>query len=199
MNRQAVGDRAVLARAARGVRILAHLRGACGIAGRRECLMCRDDSLVELGPLFDVGLHVELTSRPEQSRHLGKEDVAHHEALRMALLPPRIGEVEEHTRHAAVGSEPRERLSRVLAEDASSSGMSLLREPRVADRRPLLADLEADETALRRRHGALAEKAGLRTGTDLELQLRAADDAAQIDVIAFRKTRCVLVRAWLSR
>ena len=76
--------------------------------------------------------------------------------------------------------------------------MSLLCEPSVADRGPLLPDLEADETAARSRYGALAEKAGLRPRSDLQLQLRACDHAAEIDVSAFRKTRRVLVRAWLA-
>jgi hypothetical protein len=198
MDRQPVGDRAMLSRAARSVWILSYVRVVCGFAGRRECLMCRHDSLVELGSLLDVRLDVELAPRTEQPRYLGEKDVAHDEALRMALLPPRIREVEKDACDHAVGTEAGQRLSRVLAEDASSSGVSLLRETSIADRRPLLADLEADEPVVRGRHGALAEKAGLRTRTDLELQLDAGDDAAEIDVIALRKTRCILVRAGLS-
>ena len=95
----------MLARTACLVWIVVHARRARGIAGGRECLMCRDDSFVQLGSLLDVGLDVQLTSRPQEPCDLREEDVAHHEPLRMALLPPRIGEVQEDARDDAVGTE----------------------------------------------------------------------------------------------
>ena len=75
--------------------------------------------------------------------------------------------------------------------------MALLREPGVTDRRPLLPDLEAEEARFRRRERAFAEEPGLRPGADLELELRPADDRAQIDVIPRGKAWRILVRARL--
>jgi hypothetical protein len=64
--------------------------------------------------------------------------------------------------------------------------MTVLGETCVADRRPLAPDLEPDEERLRRDDRAFDEEAGLRTRTDLELDLaeRNASERAKIAVLA---------------
>ena len=157
--------------------------------------MGRDDAIVELGALLHVGLDVELPRRREQPRHLREEDVAHHQALRVLLFPPGIGEVKKRSRHAADRTEAWEREPCVLAEDASTDGVPLLREAGIADRRPLAPDLEAQERGLGSRDRPLREEPRLRTWPDLELDPRAAHDLTQVDRIAFGETRRIRIGA----
>ena len=89
-------------------------RGAANRARppRERSRRSSDDELLVLGrPLLDVRLHEELPAALEQARHLIEEGVLHHEPLRVPLLPPRIGEVEEHAPHRGVGHDPRKRVA----------------------------------------------------------------------------------------
>src|SRR4051794_31256703 len=117
MNREAVGDRAVLARAARAVRVLVEARRRRRDPGGLDRWMPCKMSLVELGALLDVGLHEDVAAVDEQPRHLVEERRAHHEALLVTLLPPRIREVEEERRHRTVRRKSRQCLTSVGVED----------------------------------------------------------------------------------
>lgn len=185
----------MLARAACAERILQNARRSFLVAGGLERRMREDDSLVELGPFLDVGLHVELRAGSEEARDVVEEDVAHDETFLVPLLPPWVGEMEERAREARIGTEPREREAHVLAEDTRASGMTVLRETRVADRRPLAANLEPDEERVGGGDCALHEEAGLRARADLELDLaeRTLRERAHVDVIAFGQSRAVRI------
>jgi hypothetical protein len=129
----------------------------------------RDDVGIERRTLLDVRLNEELAARLEQPRDLSEEGVAHHEALLVALLPPRVREVEEHAADRMIGTKARKRVAGVFAEDVGTCSKALLREPLVSDGGPFAPDLEADERGLGRGGCALEEKAGLRARADLEL------------------------------
>jgi len=160
--------------------------------------MCRDCALVELGALLDVGLDVELSAGCEQPSDLVEEHVAHHEALRVALLPPGIGEVEVDTRHRSVRLDARQSAPCVFTEDARSRSVTELGEAGVSDGSPLATDLEPHEPRLWGRQCTLDEEPGLGAGADLELQLRASDHRAEIHGFAVGEPRRVVVRAALS-
>ena len=107
MNRQAVGDRAALARAPRDVGVVRQPRS--GVSGRREALVGREDRVDLRGALLDVRLHEEFAARLEQARDLADERRREHDAFLVALLPPRVREVEKNAAHARVRPEARER------------------------------------------------------------------------------------------
>ena len=113
----------------------------------------------------------------------------------MSLLPPRIGEVEEHPPHAAVGTEPGEREPRVLAEHARVLAEAVLRQTPIADGRPLATDFEADEESLGRRRSALEEKPSFWPRTDLELDPLAGAEQPKVDLVALGQARRVRIRS----
>src|SRR4051812_15516506 len=102
MNGEALPDRSMFARAPGSIRVVDEESGAKVIAGRLECLMCRDDALVLVRAFLDVRLDEELPPRQEEAAHLVQERVAHDEPLGVTLLPPRVREVEKEAANAAV-------------------------------------------------------------------------------------------------
>src|SRR5262249_30279490 len=107
-DRDPVGDRALLARAARAVGVLGEARALRRVARRSERGRLEDERLVLRRALLHVGLNEELAARLEEARDLDEERVAHDEALLVTLLPPRIRKVQERALERAVGPEARE-------------------------------------------------------------------------------------------
>lgn len=176
----------MLAWAASPERVLGDVRRSLDVAGRHERVARPDDVRIELGALLDVGLNEELTARLEQPSDLRQEDVAHDEALLVPLLPPRIGEVKEHPAHAPGGTEAGQRMPSVLTEDARVGAVPVLGEPLIADGGPLATDLEPDQERFGRRRSAFEKKAGLRPGTNLELDPLAASEEPEVDLVPRR-------------
>lgn len=198
MHGKAIGDGPMLTRAARAERVFGDACAGFQVARRLECTVLADDALVEFGALLDVGLHEELGPGREETGDLGEEDVPHHQALGVLLLPPGVWEVEVDARNDTFGTEARQREPRVLAKDARACTVALLGEALVTDGRPLLANLEADEARSVRRDRALDQEAGLRARTDFELQRCAAHDLPQIDEFTVGKARRGVVGAGLA-
>jgi hypothetical protein len=181
VNGKPIGDRAVLAGAARAERVLCDVRRSLHITCGHEGVARRDDARIELGALFHVGLDEELTAGGEKTRDLRQEDVPHHESLLMALLPPRVGEVEKHAPHACVWTKSRQGVTCIFTEDACVGAEAMFRETTITHGRPLASDLEADEERLRYDRRALEEEPGFRSGPDLELDPLAFAKLPEID------------------
>ena len=165
------------------------------IPSRREPITLTDDASVLQSSLFDVRLYVELPTLHEQSLDLCEEDVIHDEPLLMPLLPPGIGEVEEHAPHAAVRPHPWQRDARIFAEHTRARSGADLRQTTIADGRPLTTDLETNQRRARSRLRALEEKAGLWAWSDLELDPIARRKGVKMDAPPFGKARRMRVRS----
>jgi len=176
MDREPIQDRPMLPRAPCVERILRD------VTGRDERRTARHDIGVECIALFDIRLDEELSAGLEEARDLLEERIAHDEALLVALLPPRIGKVEEDATHRVIGAEARKREAGVLAKDPRAISEAMLREALVADGRPLTPYLETDERGLGCRGGAFEEEAGLGARTDLELDPSAGGERSNVDL-----------------
>jgi len=166
---------------------LARASGGEGVLGnartrdeRLERGVSVEERLVAFGSLLDVGLNEHLAARREHARELVEQRRGENEALVVALLPPRIGKVDEHRGHGR-GREARERLARVLGEHSSAPAVTERPQLLVDDGRPLALDLEPDDTNVRvERHTLEHEAASART--DLELDgSRSTDQEPRID------------------
>ncbi len=193
MDRKPILDRSMFSGAPGVVRVLRHPRGPRLVSERREPLGGgADRGLVLLGTLLDVGLDIELSAGAEEPPHLAEEEVAHHEALLVTFLPPRVREMEERPGEHAVRTEATERVLRVFGEDPGPRTEPCLREARVDDLGPLPADLEPDQAGGGRRRGAFEEEASS-PGTHFDLEFLASDEGARVDGLPLGEARSVVV------
>lgn len=173
MHRKPIRNGMVLARAARSVRVLREAHGARDVPGRLEVGACGELGLVLGGALLDVRLHEQLAAVDEEARDRLDEPSAHDEALGVTLLPPRIGEVNEHRAHRRIRREPLERLACIGVEHARAPAEAGLGQAFIDEGGPFEANFEADEAGVGCGNGALEEKPAA-PGADLELHWTAA-------------------------
>ena len=189
-----IGNRATLSRAARHIRMVGQPGRPGDVAIGREPCVEPDELLVCGGAIFDVGLNEELAAGLEKAGHLLEQCIAHHEALAMPLLPPRIGKVHEDAPIGRIGREPDQRVRRIFREDAGSRAQTGLGEARVDDGGPLATDLETQKPGARLGLGTLHEKPSA-PGTDLDLDPIALNERAHGDMLPLGQARRVFVRA----
>jgi len=151
-------------------------------------------------PLLDVRLDEQLTVRFEKARDFVEKAGGQDEALLMALLPPRIGEMDEHAAERPIRPKPRKGGPGVLGKDPRTFAEPPPRETPVDHGRPLSADLETEQSGARFGLRSLDEKPAS-ARTDLDLDPVAADERSQVDAIALGETRGIVVgsrRHWTS-
>ena len=179
------------------------LAGAAGVVGvlglkagvlRHEAGLGRDQGGVLGGAALDVGLDEEGTAGDEHAAQLGEQLGRHHEALRVALLPPRVGKVHEDGTRAGVG-EARKSSAGVFREHAGAVRQAAFTHAIVDDGRPFATNLEAEQEDLRI-CGQAFEHEATATGADFNLDRRGsgAHQQAGIDLFAFGKSGRVFVR-----
>jgi len=132
-------------------------------------------------------LQEHVAAGQERARELAQQRLPEHEALLVALLPPRVREMDEDSGEAAVGEAPH-REARIFGEDARTRGEPELAELPVHDGRPLEPHFEADD-GQRWIGGEPLEHEAAASGTYLELDGAAVtlDELARVDLLAFGK------------
>lgn len=190
IDRQAVGDGAVFAGAA----------GVEGVFGFEawvlgdEARFGGDEGGVFGGAAFDIGLDEEGAAGDEHAAQLGQEFGGDDEALGVALLPPRVGEVHEDGACAGVG-EAGEGFAGVFREHAGAVSEAAFAHAVVDDGRPFTANFHAEQENFRISGQAFEDEAAA-SGADFNLDRRraCADERSRIDLFTFGKSRRVLVR-----
>jgi hypothetical protein len=145
-------------------------------------------------------LHEQLPTPLEEARDLVHDEGREHQPLLVALLPPRIGEVSEHTANAAIWAQARKNEAGVFREDACAGAHAELAELRVDDRSPLAANLEPEDGDVRLRLHALQDEPSS-PWTELDFGPLPANDVAHVHPFAVGQSWRVGVgaRRWTRR
>jgi len=191
MDGQAVFDGAALARTAGQKRIFFDVwRGAewleTGVFGEQRGEPFR---------AFDhVGLQEDLPARPHCSKKLFEDGRTHHQSLRVSLLPPGIGEVNEHGLETRIGK-ARDGRPRIFGKHARARREALLRQATVDQGRPLEANLEAhDANAGVGLQSFEDEAAATRSNLELDGAARTLHERARVERFSFGQARGVGIR-----
>jgi len=187
---QAVRDCSMFAGAARVVGIFRFETGMLG----DEAGLGRDQAGVFGGATFDVGLDEEGAAGDEHSTDLRQEVGRDDQAFGMALLPPRVGEMDEDGASAGVGK-AWEGATGVFGEHTGAARKTAFTHAIVDDRRPFAAYFQAEQEDFRVGCQAFIDEAAA-AGANFNLDRGGActNQEPGIDLLAFGKARSVFVR-----
>ena len=146
---------------------------------RDESHVLGDERFIVIRPLFDVSLDEQLTVRFKKAGDFVEKAIGQDEALLMALLPPRIGEMDEHAAERPIRPQARKGGPSVLGEHPRTFAEPPLRETLVDHGRPLSADLETEQSGARFGLRSLDEKPAS-TRTDLDFDPVASNQRPQV-------------------
>lgn len=163
-------------------------------ADRAEARFGAQEFSVGNRPFVDVRLDEQLTAGSQHPTNLGEEFARDDQPLVVALLPPRVREVDEDRARASVRKARQSRLG-VLGQNSGAIAEPARAQALVHQSRPFASDLEAQDPGVGLRGQALEQKPAA-TRPDLELDRLGSSPNQEpgIDVVTFREPRRFRVR-----